>query len=103
MEPTTFAKGPEQDIAQEIVELGNSMKTNENSVFISGLVPRADQWHNKAMAVNQFLIQLCRSKNLDYIDNTNISIENHLNRSRIQLNREGTRILANNFLYALGY
>ena len=26
-----------------------------------------------------------------------------INRSRIHLNREGTRLLANNFLYALGY
>ena len=92
-----------KDIAEEIIDLGNSMKTNENSVIISALVPRGDQWHNKAMEVNKFLKQLCVSQDFYFIDNSNIEAEYHLNRSRIHLNREGTRILAKNFLYALGY
>ena len=77
------------------------MKTNANKVIICGLVPRGDQWHDKAIEVNRFLAQLCVSQGFHYIDNTNIQAEYHLNRSRIHLNREGTRILANNFLYAL--
>ena len=97
------SKATPKDIAEEIVDLGNSMKTNANKVIISGLVPRGDQWHDKAMEVNRFLKQLCVSQDFYYIDNTNIQAEYHLNRSRIHLNREGTRILANNFLYALGY
>ena len=97
------SKATPKEIAEEITDLGNSMKTNENKVIISGLVPRGDQWHNKAMEVNKFLKQLCVSQDFYFIDNTNIQAEYHLNRSRIHLNREGTRILANNFLYALGY
>ena len=97
------SKATPKDIAEEIIDLGNSMKTNENNVIISGLVPRGDQWHNKAMEVNKFLKQLCVSQDFYFIDNSNIEAEYHLNRSRIHLNREGTRILANNFLYALGY
>ena len=49
------------------------MKTNENKVIISGLVPRGDQWYNKAMDVNKFLKQLCVSQDFYFIDNTNIS------------------------------
>ena len=97
------SKATPKEIAEEITDLGNSMKTNENKVIISGLVPRGDQWHNKAMEVNKFLKQLCVSQDFYFIDNTNIQAEHHLNRSRIHLNREGTRILANNSLYALGY
>ena len=40
------SKATPKDIAEEIVDLGNSMKTNANKVIISGLVPRGDQWHN---------------------------------------------------------
>ena len=97
------SKATPKDIAEEIVDLGNSMKTNANKVIISGLAPRGDLWHNMAMEVNRFLKQLCVSQDFDYIDNINIQAEYHLNRSRIHLNREGTHILANNFLYALGY
>ena len=97
------SKATPKDIAEEIVDLGKSLKTNVNKVMISGLVPRGDLLHNKAMEVNIFLKQLCISQDFYYIDNTNIQAEYHLNRSRIHLNREGTRLLANNFLYALGY
>ena len=92
------SKATPKDIAEEIVDLGNSMKTKANKIVISG-----DQWHNKAIEVNRFLKQLCVSQDIYYIDNTNIQAEYHLNGSRIHLNREGTRVLANNFLYALGY
>ena len=46
------SKATPKDIAEEIVDLGNSMKTNVNKVMISGLVPRGDLLHNKAMEVN---------------------------------------------------
>ena len=87
------SKDTPKDIAEVIADLGKSMKTNANEVIISGLVTSGDQWHNKTMDVGRF----------SYVDNTNIEPEYHLNRTRIHLNREGTRILANNFLYALGY
>ena len=97
------SKATPKDIAEEIVDLGKSLKTNVNKVMISGLVPTGDLLHNKDMEVNIFLKQLCISQDFYYIDNTNIQAEYHLNRSRIHLNREGTRLLANNVLYALGY
>ena len=96
------SKATRKDIAEEIADLGKSMKTNANEVIISGLVPKGGQGHSKTMEVNRFLRFICVFQDFYYVDNTNIEPGYHLNRSRIELNIEGTRILANNFSYALG-
>ncbi len=92
-----------EDIAGEVLELANLTKTNDNRVLVSGIVPRGDRWQSKAIEVNYILKQLCYEQNFNFIDNNNISPLLHLNRSRLHLNREGTRILANNYLHALGF
>ena len=85
------------------MELAVSLSTKENTVFVSGIVPRGDNWNNKVSEINRYLQSACSSRNMPFIDNSNISTEYHLNRSRLHLNPEGTRILANNFLFYLGY
>ena len=86
-------------IAKETMELAVSLSTKENTVFVSGIVPRGDNWNNKASEINKHLQSACSSRNMPFIDNSNISTEYHLNRSRLHLNPEGTCILANNFLF----
>ena len=92
-----------EKIAKEVMELAISLSTKENTVFVSGIVPRGDNWNNKVSEINKHLQSACSSRNMPFIDNSNISTEYHLNRSRLHLNPEGTRILANNFLFYLGY
>ena len=92
-----------ESIAKEVMELAVSLSTKENTVFVSGIVPRGDNWNNKVSEINKHLQSACSSRNMSFIDNSNISTEYHLNRSRLHLNPEGTRILANNFLFHLGY
>ena len=92
-----------ENIAKEVMELAVSLSTKENIVFVSGSVPRGDNWNNKVSEIKKHLQSACRSRNMPFIDNSNISIEHHLNRSRFHLNPEGTRILANNFLFYIGY
>ena len=92
-----------ENIAKEVMELAVSLSTKENTIFVSGIVPRGDNWNNKVSEINKHLQSACSSRNMPFIDNSNISPDYHLNRSRIHLNPEGTRTLANNFLFYLGY
>ena len=52
------------NIAQEKVDLAETLKTGNNSAIVSGLVPRGDFLNGKATEVNRMLKQLCQSKNL---------------------------------------
>ena len=45
---------PEQ-IAENIINLAESMKTDKNNVIISELTPRNDQFNKKAKEVNEIL------------------------------------------------
>ena len=92
-----------ENIAKEIMELAVSLSTKENTVFVSGIVPRGDNWNNKVNEMNKHLQSARSSRNMPFIYNSNISTEYHLNRSRLHLNPEGTRILANNFPPYLGH
>ena len=53
--------------------------------------------------LDSVLVNLCEKTNLIFINNYNVNMNSHLNKSKLHLNREGTGILANNFLYHLGY
>ena len=92
-----------EEIAIEILDLASAMKTSKNTIYVSSLVQRGDQWNGKVTDVNRHLKGLCKGNNLPFIDNDNIKPFSHLNRSKLHLNPEGTRILANNFLKVLGH
>ena len=91
-----------ENIAEEIIELARAMKTAGNTVFVSSLVVCGDHWNAKVCKVNRFLSWRSQEEDLKFIDNSNITSD-HLNRSLLNLNPEGKRLLANNFLYELGY
>ena len=52
---------------------------------------------------NRKIKEACAHEELPFIDNDNVDRIHHLNRSKLHQNAEGTRILANNFLRALGH
>ena len=90
-------KSPE-DIAESIINLSLDIKTNENEVVVNGIVPRGDSLNEKGTKVNFFLQSKCSALNISFINNSNITPENHLNGSSLHLNYIGTTALANNFL-----
>ena len=92
-----------EEIAIEMLDLASAMKTSKNTIYVSSLVQRGDQWNGKVTDVNRHLKGLCKGNNLPFIDNDNIKPFSHLNRSKLHLNPEDTRILANNFLKVLGH
>ena len=90
-------------IAEDIIELAKAIEDNHTEVLVSGIVQRRDQFNGKALEVNKALERECERMRLGYIDNSNIDPEFHLNGSGLHLNIEGTIILANNFIRAMGY
>ena len=85
-------------IAKSIIDLGQSLKTDTNTITISLIVPRYDNLNNKASEVNGRLVNMCKERSISYIDHVDaISPEHHLNESHLHLNRYGTIEFANNF------
>ena len=75
-------------IARSIIELALSLKSKDNKISVSLIVPRNDNLNNKASEVNCRLVHMCAERNIPYIDHTNsIQPENHLNESKLHFNR----------------
>ena len=92
----------DNEIAKKIAMLAKTMKTGDNAVYISGIIKRDNDKINKQMSnVNNFLKGLCRDAGFLFIDNNNIEVRYHLNRSGLHLNRFGDSILAFNVISAL--
>ena len=83
-------------IARDIVELAESAKNASNDVAVSSLVVRTDELQGKGNEVNLHLNELCASRNIWLIDNSNISPDDL--KDGVHLNPEGTVKLADNFL-----
>ena len=49
-------------IARSIAELTMSLKDNDNSVIVSGIVPRNDNLNNKASEVNNRSLLMCKER-----------------------------------------
>ena len=99
---TNSLKGRETSsrCAQEIKTLTETISKSlpYTELAISSLITRShdETMKNKVCQVNTELKQLCQQKNWKFIDNANITV-NELNRSKIHLNKTGTKILATNF------
>ena len=80
-----------RQIAEEIIKLAGSVKSDENDVIISGIVRRNDDLNTKALQV-----LFCSDNNIVFLDNSCIESK-HLNSSGLHLNYSGI-IIANNFI-----
>ena len=76
---------PADAIAESVVNLAKTIKTDENDVLISGLTPRKYKHGSKCLAVNVKLKKLCEGNNFEFIDNSNIKIKEHLNSDDLHL------------------
>ena len=82
------------DLAKMI--LINRKFHDNRKVTISGIIPRNDEWNNKAELVNNHLKKMCKSANIDFIDNNkNFNPKKHLNNSKLHLNDKGSYKLSN--------
>ena len=78
------------------------LKTKNNTVFVSGIISREDEFLNERNAnVNKFLEELCKKSKFPFIDNSKINICTHLNRNGLHLNCIGDGKLAMTIISAL--
>ena len=72
---------PPEVIANEIVNLAAMMKQPDNEIMISSITSRIDELNQKAFVVNKHLKVLLEY--IEYVDNSNISSETHLNNNEL--------------------
>ena len=87
-----------KDIANDIMQLANSVKTDVNKVAVSNILLRKDKFNSKAKEVNTHLQDICSSNNLPLITNSNINPHRHINVKGLQLNSYGDNQLTRNFI-----
>ena len=91
-----------QRIAKSIVDLAKLSVKDHCPVSISSIVPRNDEWNNKAQEVNRFLEDMCLNSDINYINNSKaINPRRHLNNSKVHLNLKGATKLMDVFTEAI--
>ena len=86
---------PPDLIAKSIVDVASSMKNENHDVTVSNIITRADHFKEKANEVNDYLSKLCTEGNICLIDHLKTLKTQHLNGSKLLLNRRGAPILQN--------
>ena len=64
-----------EEITDKILNLAASVKTNENEVFISGLVVINNKLNKKGTEVNKILMDKLGTRQLLFIDNKNFDLK----------------------------
>ena len=90
----TLDDAPEE-ITKHIVDIAASLKTGNNTVVISKIVPRRKSKKEKTEAVNKLLVNTCEQQQ-NPLWHGNINRERHLNKSRVHLNADGKSIFVRN-------
>ena len=81
----------QKESANQLLTLQKSLLSENWKVTISGIIPRNNQWNNKAEQVNNHLKEMCSSVNMEYIDHfKNFNPRRHLNNSKLHLNEKGS-------------
>ena len=90
-----------ETIARNIVEVACNSKTDTNKVLISRIVPQRDNLNGKGRQVNIFLTKFCMENDFVYVNHDNIKPRQHCNYGGIHLNTLGSKILADDFIFAV--
>ena len=85
-------------IAKLVIDVGKNIQTNHTTVSISSIVPRNDNFNNKATEVNKGLSKKCKKEKLLFVDHKSINPKAHLNRNKLHLNHNGYEKLGKNFV-----
>ena len=84
-------------IARSITELAMSLKDNDNSVIVSGIVPRHGNLNNKATEVNNRVLLMCKEQKIPFIAHSEYTDSGkHLKESKLHLNHNKVKVFAEN-------
>ena len=86
-----------EEVCNNLEKLVRDIKPHTENIAISSVIERTDGRisQGKIQLFNGMTKEWCVNNNVDYIDNANINSQ-HLNRSRLHLNRIGDRMLGRN-------
>ena len=83
-------------VGKSIVDLAKNLVHDNRKVTIFSIIPRNDEWNNKAELVNNYLKEMSKPANIDFIDNSkSFNPKKHLNNSKLHLNDKGSHKLSN--------
>lgn len=91
-----------EKLAEDIVEAALKIKKKDNDVIVSSVYLQIRSLDTSLQDVNTKLLQLCRKHGLFYLDNDNVTVSSHLNRTGIHLNKHESNVFAKNLFYILG-
>ena len=86
-----------KNIADNIIKLAGSVKTDSSKVAVFSILPRKDRINSKVKEVNAHLQDICFTNNLPLITHNNINPQFHNNVKDLHLNSHGDRKLTRNF------
>ena len=91
--------------AELIVDLAMFLKTESSHVSVSNIVLRTENplLNDIVSEVNLHLKDLCEERNLYLIDNTKSFRSHHLNKSKLHLNRKGSKLLNDTFIRKMSH
>ena len=78
-----------------------SLKSDTCEVLVSSITVRNNQHHKKVAQVNIVLKELCKEKNIYYVNHEKKITDKQLNGSKLHLNKNGTSILWNTFIESI--
>ena len=87
---------PDAEIATDIINVAESLKSTHGNVAVSAIVPKADNFKEKAAEVNKCLVSKCREKEMPLISHDNIIPKRHLNKSKLHFNNYGNGVFVRN-------
>ena len=87
-----------KDIANDIMQLAKSVKTDASKVAVFSILPRKDKFNSKTKEVKAHLQDICSSNNLPLITHSNIIPHRHVNVKGLHLNSSGDKQLTRNFI-----
>ena len=86
------------EIADNIIQLAVTLKSEENEVAVSSIVERGDKFNGKGIEVNSILKLKSTQFNIAFIEHKEIKQNLHLNGSALHLNPDGVNVLNRNFI-----
>ena len=82
-------------IANTIIDLRHSLKTEDNDITISLFATKAGNLNNKVNEVNNQLVNKCNQRNIKFINHgDDIQVKRHVNDSKIHFNGYGKIVFA---------
>ena len=87
----------EQTIAREIMQLAEGIMNDDIEVTVSGLLRRGDNQGTKVDKVNSYIRDFCVSKNLRFIQHSNIDPRKHLFRGKLHPSKFGATFFSKKF------